>query len=306
METEAIEACKGRLCDLRSLIADLVCRNGDETTLVHTRDSSAIKVGSHISSFIKFILLNPAIQHASAMDKATLKYELLVYLQAHVPEVVDDHSPAKPFPTWIRTSSADSTSAPFAFAFIACLLSATLTPGKFCSTSAAQSYMAAQVCRHMASMCRIYNDAGSVIRDAEEGTLNSIDFPEFSAHKSLDEKLKALHKLGEFERECMMRALASLEKDSLLVAEQSGAPEAKRIEKRKLEIWRMFCDQVDLYGQVYILKDLSSKITETIAAGRESHKFRVEREGNEPHSDAAMMEETARLLPRRSVEGIGS
>jgi hypothetical protein len=33
--------------------------------------------------------------------------------------------------------------------------------------------------RHLAVMCRQYNDYGSLVRDAEEGNLNSIDFAEF-------------------------------------------------------------------------------------------------------------------------------
>jgi hypothetical protein len=47
------------------------------------------------------------------------------------------------------------------------------------TASARAAYLAEDACRHLAALCRMYNDAGSASRDADEGTLNALDFPEF-------------------------------------------------------------------------------------------------------------------------------
>lgn len=39
-------------------------------------------------------------------------------------------------------------------------------------------YYSASIARHLATMCRQYNDYGSIARDTEEANLNSLDFTE--------------------------------------------------------------------------------------------------------------------------------
>lgn len=39
-------------------------------------------------------------------------------------------------------------------------------------------YLSRSLARHLATMCRQYNDYGSAVRDMDEGNLNSLDFPE--------------------------------------------------------------------------------------------------------------------------------
>lgn len=46
-------------------------------------------------------------------------------------------------------------------------------------TSARTAYLAEDVCRHLATLCRLYNDLGSAACDADEGAGNSLKFPEF-------------------------------------------------------------------------------------------------------------------------------
>ena len=106
--------------------------------------------------------------------------------------------PRKTYFDWVRTTSADHTSCPYSFVFYECLVSYTLQSQKkafiptsstsssseascspILSTSVRQQYLAQDLCRHLATMCRQNNDHGSVLRDQQEGNLNSVDFPEF-------------------------------------------------------------------------------------------------------------------------------
>ncbi|RYP68290.1 hypothetical protein DL771_006792 [Monosporascus sp. 5C6A] len=101
-------------------------------------------------------------------------------------------------------------------------------------------------------MCRMYNNYGSVRRDAAERNLNSVNFPDFTAlagtSVGISDRKKTLFRLAEFERGCLERSLECLEE------------ETREGEKRKLRIFRMCCDVTGLYGQIYVVKDIASSI----------------------------------------------
>lgn len=91
---------------------------------------------------------------------------------------------SRTFYSWVRTTSADHTSCPFSFTFYTCLLShchpynSNKTENLF-NMDARTSYVAEAMVRSLASLCRMYNDYGSIARDASEGNLNSVNFAEF-------------------------------------------------------------------------------------------------------------------------------
>ncbi len=99
----------------------------------------------------------------------------------------------------------------------------------------------------------MYNDAGSVGRDEEEGNVNSINFSEFDREHgvseeeaaSRDRKRADLLRLAEYERECLERAFTGLE--------ESG------VQKQTLEMVRLFSRVTDLYGQIYVARDLNGR-----------------------------------------------
>ncbi len=104
-------------------------------------------------------------------------------------------------------------------------------------------------------MCRQYNDYGSILRDRAEKNLNSINFPEFDAEAKdlmtdndgdVESRLKEnLYWIAEYERECIGVTLRRLE-------EQLG--------KTKIMMLRVFVDVTDLYRQIYIARDITSRL----------------------------------------------
>jgi hypothetical protein len=140
-------------------------------------------------------------------------------------------------------------------------------------------------------MCRMYNDYGSLARDREEGNLSCADFlleDSDSADKtemglkraqasdrqegrdvstkrqkigaengtgkvtiendiSLEDTLikEKLMSLAQFERQCMELALTRLENTGL--------------KGNKLEALLLFIDVTDMFGQIYVVKDIGTR-----------------------------------------------
>ena len=129
-------------------------------------------------------------------------------------------------------------------------------------------------------MCRQYNDFGSMARDHAEGNLNSVDFAEFSSERELDRELRNtpyldikgrindvgvtgeegrglaadtqesrkkedLFWLAEYERQCLDLAMQKLEAEV-------GAEAMNAV--------RLFVNVTDLYGQIYVLRDVTNRV----------------------------------------------
>ncbi|KAK4234574.1 Copalyl diphosphate synthase [Achaetomium macrosporum] len=175
------------------------------------------------------------------------------------------HTPSRTFYNWVRSTSADHTSCPFSFVFFHCLVQHySTTPTSTTSTSnkntekktvftasARTAYLAEDLCRHLASLCRMFNDAGSARRDAEEGAVNSLDFPEFFFNArnlggggglSSGELLW----IAEYERRGLEMAMQMLEEELGKENEMVGA-------------LRLFVRVTDLYGQIYVLQDVGKR-----------------------------------------------
>jgi len=98
----------------------------------------------------------------------------------------------------------------------------------------------------------MYNDYGSIIRDEQEGNLNSRNFPEFEVGVSdgdADGRKKGLWKVAEYEWRCLDHSFQNL-KELLLL---SGKNE------RLLVLLQMFVNVTDTYGQIYVVRDIGVK-----------------------------------------------
>lgn len=237
------------------------------------KDSGYVLVFTHLSRFLNYILQHSWVKSASAWDQRALRRELRTYLLGHTQQAEDSSrsslkqetvsTSTTTFFNWVRTTSADHISCPYSFAFISCFMGSTLTPrggGGDCFPSAEEKYLANAVCRHLSTMCRMYNDLGSTERDQSEGNLNSIDFPEFRSHRDMKGKQKALLLLADYERQAYLGAFERLDRARIGVTDEGTDAEAARLSSRRMVIWTMFCEQVDLYGQVYVVRDISSRV----------------------------------------------
>ncbi|KAI0598800.1 terpene synthase family protein [Biscogniauxia sp. FL1348] len=269
MEAVAAPEFSGRFGDLRQRIDNLFHHGECRTPSPEADDS--------LERFISHVLEYPLVAQASKWDQQNLIRELHTYLLSHVAQAEDNYRLAnsyeqdigtrQSFYDWVRTTASDQTACPYAFAFVSCLLSSSLGQGADCFPTVAQKYFAQCFCRHLATMCRMYNDYGSVSRDQAEGNLNSVDFPEFGgAGAPLPSKKQELFKMAEYERCCLNDAIARLE------SEAAASPVSiAGVENRKLAIWRVFYDVTDLHGQIYVIRDIASrKVVTQDGCGRAS------------------------------------
>ncbi|KAH7324982.1 terpene synthase family protein [Stachybotrys elegans] len=263
MEAVVGSAFSGSIGKLRETVDSLL----PTTQQGATQPASSSEAIGPLAKFVERILNSPLIDGASKWDRDCLTSELRLFLQAHITQNEDNarfeqqeqrhkyESPRDIFFKWVRTTASDHTSCPYSFAFLSCLLSANFQNGAECFPTVSQKYLSNAFCRHLATMCRMYNDWGSVIRDAAENNLNSVNFPEYSV--DLEEKKRELLKLAEFERDCFERSLKALEEESKQLANKSKA--VAQAESRKLAVLRMFSEVSDLYGQIHVIKDIASR-----------------------------------------------
>ena len=175
-------------------------------------------------------------------------------------QIIPFASPRGTYYSWVRTTSADNTHCPFTFLFFSCL--AVPKPGEAFFKGVRQHYLSNALCRHLANLCRQYNDYGSVARDQAESNLNSLNFPEFhepylpvgdgGQPEIRDESAmkKDLFCIAEYERECLNHAIDKL--NSEITTSEQGL--------WKMKALRSFVDTVDLYGQIYMARDITNRV----------------------------------------------
>ena len=225
---------------------------------------------------------------AAMHDKSQVRRQLKSFLLAHVAQIEDNRhfastmmaagdgsqnsrgvtaSPAiyqssrRGFRDWLHAVAAQHTSCPYSLALAMCL--AGERPTRASSPPAPrplqQQYVAADLCRHLAAMCRLYNDYGSMRRDVDEQNLNSVNFPEFrdgeqrarerppappGTSPNLEELGARLMDIASWERRCLRLAMEEMERIS---------------EPPLIRMLRVFVDVTDMFGQIYVVKDLASK-----------------------------------------------
>ena len=216
-----------------------------------------------LSRFITYIMRQDKVIRSPLSVQKQLKQELAKFLFAHVTQIEDnarfskeDHSlhvptcfssPRGTYFEWVRTTSADHTSCPYSFVFFSCLISKS---GQEAFTGAKQKYLAQDACRHLATLCRQYNDYGSSSRDSDERNLNSVNFPEFRPSELSggggEDKIKAeLLWLAEYERGCLETTLKRLQEE---------------VKEDVMNPLRLFVTVTDLYGQIYVARDVTARV----------------------------------------------
>ena len=229
--------------------------------------------------FTVYVLRHPKVLQSPASAQSHLRRKLRTFLLAYAAQIEDNTrlsqqelgtsktisftAPQTSYFAWVRSTSADRTSCPYAFAFFACLIAP--EPGGACFASLRQRYLAEDACKHLATLCRQYNDYGSVARDRAERNLNSVNFPEFGADTVIDcgdgthalnatedeavVDLKArkeqLMWLAQYERDCLELALGKLRDE---VSEEVMNPVD------------LFVRVTDLYEQIYVARDIASRM----------------------------------------------
>ena len=230
------------------------------------------EVQTTLGNFITRILQSDGVKKASRYDQENLRDELRAFLHAHLTSVEENarlskedssHNYVTPFRSssgtfydWVRSTGASHVACKPAFVFLSCLIA----QGHLdCFPSAEEKYLAQDLNLHLATMTRMYNDYGSLTRDRLETNLNSINFPEFcdrseNSNTGCDDKapnqdafeqeLKSkLLRLTEYERDCYKLALSRLN---------------EMLEKRVMKALTSFSNTAELYGQIYVKRDISA------------------------------------------------
>lgn len=226
-----------------------------------------------LSEFVAYIMSHPAVSCQSELMRSQLLLALRAFLRAHVTQLSDNarlwrtSAPSVPFYEWVHTTSAAHTSCPYSFLFFCCLISTnpTRVDGEGCFATVREQYLAQDLCAHLSTMCRMQNDLGSVRRDREEKNLNSLDFPEFgkstgtqrTGHDANDEVSLEASVNGESQKKRDLLWLANHEREGVERAfeklEQSG------ISRHTKEMLRLFVRVTDLYGQMYVERDIMAR-----------------------------------------------
>lgn len=237
------------------------------------------RIKSILSRYVTHILCHAAVLESPARLRQWLATELESFLLAHVTQAADNHQlrswrgskdagsgphPTLPEPSsleqtfyrWVHGTSADHTSCPFSFVFYLCLAAAP-KGGRGAFATPKVAYVAEDLCCHLASMCRIYNDYGSVARDREEANLNSLDFPEFGGEFSTNARSEEgaavarteLMWIAEYERRGLESAFGQLR----------GELEALG-QKKVVAALQLFYHVTDLYGLIYIQRDIATRL----------------------------------------------
>lgn len=269
-KTAEVEKNNGTLPSDFNASVDSTAVTAHVLDLVGAIDTDAVElsqVRTILERFVNYVLKHPIIAQASRYDQRLLRSELHTFLLAHITQAEDNarlasqqnldsavtvsfETPRCSYFEWARTTSAAHTSCPYSFSFVTCFLSGM---GTGCFETAEEKYLAQDLCRHLSTMCRMYNDFGSLARDRAESNLNSVNFPEFGANgrDTSDQELRdQLWRLAQYERECLGRAFAKLEQLAV------GCKRKIRV----LEVFKMFANVTDFYGQIYVVRDIASRM----------------------------------------------
>ncbi|KAI0814216.1 hypothetical protein GGR55DRAFT_701902 [Xylaria sp. FL0064] len=262
-----------------------VCGESRDTTPNWHVLTTQEKIRSVLHCFTSHIFHHHAVARAPTRVRKSLQSELATCILAHIDHAVDNNhfaaqrntqitgrcpsqtvdipmfeAPRGSYYSWVCTTGADDTHAPFTFQFFACLTASTTDGVFFCGVR--EKYFSSAASRHLANLCRQYNDLGSVARDKAEKNLNSLNFPEFhetdlrnSGDLYLRERDETdmkhdLYFLAQYERQCLNHTM------QVLTTEMKSGPQGDW----KIRALKVFVDTVDLYGQMYVLRDVTRRV----------------------------------------------
>ena len=230
-----------------------------------------------LKNYIGKVLDHPRIQNASSQSRFALQAELQTFLLSHLEKIHDNDqlrrqqpqpqdlttcflSPRSSHYVWSHTTAAYHTSCALSFNFYICLLKASSPQYSDFFERADEKYLAQDLCAHLGTMSRLYNDYGSIARDRTEVNLNSTNFPEFHFSRSIDRMepahmadtipRKTLLSLAEYEKKQAQAALRSF--TDLLGGRKGG--------KKMAGALRVFARVTALYADMYVARDLTNGV----------------------------------------------
>jgi hypothetical protein len=250
-----------------SLLSEIL--PGDNSS---TEKKSALRP---LEDFVRFVYKHQTIQNAPASSLRDLHMRLSEFLFAHLEQCAenakfmqqlkksesDTFQTSLPYWDWIRTISAPHTSCLYSWEWIQCRVSS--EQNEVFPTSLTR-YLSLELGSHLAAMCRMYNDYGSVARDREEGNVNSINFAEFDTIRSTSPQY-----LGVSQKQLLSddRIGATKKAELLELAryEQSRVVDVQKrldpfVNARTRRVMKLFVDVTDLYGQIYMVRDIASRV----------------------------------------------
>ncbi|KAL6720895.1 hypothetical protein ACLMJK_002820 [Lecanora helva] len=265
------------------------------------------RVSMIIVNYFNHILQHSAALRSSPSTRSDLALEVHNFLLAHIVQNLDNntlraskqsHLPSpsqtsapfrKDYFEWVQSTAADNTSCPFSFLFFTVLINID-APGLPLFEGPRAKYLSQSLARHLAVMCRQYNDFGFAARDANEGNLNSLDFGEFAVESSRTKIEYGEHqanphdkpwhssergsaarlqprtgkspykeellRIADFERACMELAFKELENEMRSISPTSST----RTGANTMKALRVFINVTDLFGQIYVQKDIASRL----------------------------------------------
>jgi len=218
-------------------------------------------ISEKIKSFIVTVIDNEAVKRADPTDIELLRVELHKCLIAHITQLEDNKSHTQSLMTgarwkasggsyhaWTHSTGAAHSCSPLSLAFFRCLLPQDIAGHQ---VSAEEQYIIQDLWMHLGNKARMENDRASVRRDRIEGNLNSLDFPEFWRWTDRDD-IKAgigqLTRIIEYEKKCCKLGFEAL-----------GALKKGNRKNLQIEALQFYYFLVDIYNDVYTLKDISSE-----------------------------------------------
>ncbi|KAI9649363.1 hypothetical protein NHQ30_001938 [Ciborinia camelliae] len=250
---------------------DIIPSSSDEGL----NDDTTNDILTTLLRFKNYVLHHPSIQNASKTHLAHLSRQLEDFLIAHLSRSIDNsrfaelpgHDATTPmaFPisisywNWVRHVSAIHTSCPYFWDWISCRMASAEKGDAF--PTVLTKYLSAELGQHLAVMCRMYNDYGSLARDRAEKNLNSVNFPEFEccvASTSTSTSGGVKDGISELqERKSALMEIASYERECLLMVKTRLRP---LVDERVRGVLDVFVNVADLYGQIYGAKDIASRM----------------------------------------------
>lgn len=232
-----------------------------------------------LKNYIGKGLDHPRIQNASSQNKLSLQAELQTFLLSHLEKIHDNIqlrqqqpqpqpqdlttcflSPRSSHYVWSHTTAAYHTSCALSFNFYICLLKASSPRYSDFFERADEKYLAQDLCAHLGTMTRLYNDYGSIVRDRTEVNLNSTNFPEFHLDHSID-RMEPAH-IADTTRKKTLLSLAEYEKRQAQAALQSSTDllGGRKGGEKMAGALRVFARVTELYADMYVVRDLTNRV----------------------------------------------
>ncbi|KAJ6538111.1 hypothetical protein B0H19DRAFT_1270474 [Mycena capillaripes] len=236
-----------KVLNINEDIANFDCGDGPYSDMVR-----------YMHKYISFIVNYPVLQTASYYDKTHLKREIKAYLFALIQQIEDNTvyaaqtspeiviHPASSYHKWVRTVGSEHGAILACAAIFICALS----PHDDTFPTPQLKFIAQDCITHLAVLCRIWNDWGSMKRDRAERNINGMNFPEFTGLTK--EEIKAqMRRISDYERRCLHASLTELRKAA---KETMGNAQGDQC----VDSLELLFRGSEVFNAIYELKDISA------------------------------------------------